>query len=339
MLKHNLRQNLQPVVQAAIKYSDLLGPARLIDLLERYKTAEGLFYYLGSIVNVSRGPRRALQVHRGRRQVGPSSPRSSASAATATSTTPRRSRTSSRRPSSLSSCRSSSCATASTSSTTWSCTCIRTNTSSPSRSTSSASTPPALPPSSGGLLDVDCDEGPHPQPARHRQPRLRAHRRVGGRGSRPATASSCCCPFLEATLAAGNQQRAVYNALAKIYIDSNNNPEKFLKENDQYDSLVVGKYCEKRDPNLAYLAYSKGQNDLELCQRSPTRTPCTRAQARYLLARADRELWMFVLSENNIHRRSVVDQVIATAPCPSPPTRPRCPRPSRASSTPTCPPS
>src|SRR5690606_20300638 len=55
-------------------------------------------------------------------------------------------------------------------------------------------------------------------------------------------------PFLEATLAAGNQQTAVFNALAKIYIDSNNNPEKFLTENDQYDSLVVGKYCEKRDP-------------------------------------------------------------------------------------------
>src|SRR5699024_1908974 len=33
----------------------------------------------------------------------------------------------------------------------------------------------------------------------------------------------------------------------------------------------------------------------------------------YLLERADRELWMFVLSENNIHRRSVVDQVTVTA--------------------------
>ena len=45
-------------------------------------------------------------------------------------------------------------------------------------------------------------------------------------------------PFLEATLAAGNQQQAVYNALAKIYIDSNTESEKFLKENDQYDTLV-----------------------------------------------------------------------------------------------------
>jgi clathrin heavy chain len=38
-----------------------------------------------------------------------------------------------------------------------------------------------------------------------------------------------------------------------------------------------------------------------------------KAQARYLLSRADRELWTFVLSPNNIHRRSVVDQVISTA--------------------------
>lgn len=38
-----------------------------------------------------------------------------------------------------------------------------------------------------------------------------------------------------------------------------------------------------------------------------------KAQARYLLERADRELWEFVLSENNIHRRSVIDQIISTA--------------------------
>ena len=38
-----------------------------------------------------------------------------------------------------------------------------------------------------------------------------------------------------------------------------------------------------------------------------------KAQARYLLERADTELWSFVLSENNVHRRSVVDQVVATA--------------------------
>src|SRR6202034_2274084 len=38
-----------------------------------------------------------------------------------------------------------------------------------------------------------------------------------------------------------------------------------------------------------------------------------RAQARYLLERADPEIWAFVLNSNNVHRRSLVDQVIATA--------------------------
>jgi clathrin heavy chain len=53
MLKTNIRQNLGAVVAIATKYSDLLGPTRLIDLFEKYKTAEGLYYYLGSIVNLS----------------------------------------------------------------------------------------------------------------------------------------------------------------------------------------------------------------------------------------------------------------------------------------------
>ena len=53
MLKSNIRQNLQVVIRIAQKYSDLLGPPRIIALLEKYKTAEGLYYYLGSIVNVA----------------------------------------------------------------------------------------------------------------------------------------------------------------------------------------------------------------------------------------------------------------------------------------------
>jgi clathrin heavy chain len=56
MLKSNIRQNLGAVVQIATKFSDLLGAVRLIDLFEKYKTAEGLFYYLGSIVNLSEDP-------------------------------------------------------------------------------------------------------------------------------------------------------------------------------------------------------------------------------------------------------------------------------------------
>ena len=53
MLTSNIRQNLQPVIQIATKFSDLLGPGRLIALFEKHRTAEGLYYYLGSIVNLS----------------------------------------------------------------------------------------------------------------------------------------------------------------------------------------------------------------------------------------------------------------------------------------------
>lgn len=163
----------------------------------------------------------------------------------------------------------------------------------------------------GGLLDVDCDENiikgllnsvqPSSIPIDELVSEVESRNRL-----------KLLLPFLEATLAAGNQQTAVYNALAKIYIDSNNNAEQFLKDNDLYDTLQVGKYCEKRDPNLAYIAYRKGQNDLELIAITNDNS-MYRAQARYLLERGDAEIWQYVLSENNIHRRSLVDQVISTA--------------------------
>lgn len=62
----------------------------------------------------------------------------------------------------------------------------------------------------------------------------------------------------------GVEEPATHNALAKIYIDSNNNPERFLRENQFYDSRVVGRYCEKRDPHLACVAYERGQCDEDL---------------------------------------------------------------------------
>ncbi len=53
----------------------------------------------------------------------------------------------------------------------------------------------------------------------------------------------------------------MHNALGKIIIDSQNNPDHFLTTNPYYDSLVVGKYAEKRDPHLACVAYKRGQCD------------------------------------------------------------------------------
>ena len=70
--------------------------------------------------------------------------------------------------------------------------------------------------------------------------------------------------FLEHLVSEGSQDVHVHNALGKIIIDSNNNPEHFLTTNPYYDSRVVGKYCEKRDPTLAVVAYRRGQCDDEL---------------------------------------------------------------------------
>lgn len=44
MLSHNLRQNLQVVVQVAIKYSDQLQPNNLVELFENFKSNEGMYY-------------------------------------------------------------------------------------------------------------------------------------------------------------------------------------------------------------------------------------------------------------------------------------------------------
>ena len=163
----------------------------------------------------------------------------------------------------------------------------------------------------GALLDVDCEEriikdllqsvSPESIPIDNLVEEVESRNRL-----------KILLPFLERTLQSGNQQQAVYNALAKIYIDSNNDPAKFLRENDQYDSLTVGKYCEKRDPGLACIAYTKGQNDLELISIT-NENSMFRDQARYLLARADAEIWSYVLNSDNVHRRSLVDQVVATA--------------------------
>lgn len=118
--------------------------------------------------------------------------------------------------------------------------------------------------------------------------------------------------WLEARVADGVQDPAAHNALAKIYIDANNEPEHFLQTNQFYDSLVVGKYCERRDPHLAYIAYKRGQCDMELVDIT-NRSQLFKQQARYLVERQSPELWAHVLDVENQFRRSVIDQVVSTA--------------------------
>ncbi|KAK4540289.1 hypothetical protein LTR36_009601 [Oleoguttula mirabilis] len=310
MMKVNIRQNLQAVINIAKKYSDLFGPTRIIDLLEKYRTAEGLYFYLGGIVNLSNDKDVTFKYIEAATKMGQLTEvervcrESDYYDAEKVKNFLKEQKLTEQLPLII--------------------VCDRFNfihdlvlylyKNQQFKSievyvqrVNPARTPAVI----GGLLDVDCDENiikgllssvsPESIPIDELVSEVESRNRL-----------KLLLPFLEATLAAGNQQQAVYNALAKIYIDSNNNPEGFLKENDLYDTLTVGKYCEKRDPNLAYIAYSKGQNDLELINIT-NENSMFKAQARYLLERADPEIWSYVLSENNIHRRSLVDQIISTA--------------------------
>jgi len=82
----------------------------------------------------------------------------------------------------------------------------------------------------GGLLDVDCDEatiksllasvtGPFPIDELVNEVEQRNRLKL-------------ILPWLDTRVQAGSQDPAIYNAIAKISIDSNNNPEQFLKENN-----------------------------------------------------------------------------------------------------------
>uniref|UniRef100_A0A803KRG1 Clathrin heavy chain n=1 Tax=Chenopodium quinoa TaxID=63459 RepID=A0A803KRG1_CHEQI len=118
--------------------------------------------------------------------------------------------------------------------------------------------------------------------------------------------------FLEHLVSEGSTDVHVHNALGKIIIDSNNNPEHFLTTNPYYDSRVVGKYCEKRDPTLAVVAYRRGQCDDELISVT-AKNSLFKLQARYVVERMDGELWEKVLTPENEYRRQLIDQVVSTA--------------------------
>jgi len=119
-------------------------------------------------------------------------------------------------------------------------------------------------------------------------------------------------PFLEARNQEGSEDPHVHNGLAKIYVEVNNQPTHFLTSNKYYQSEVVGKFCESRDPHLAFVAYKRGSCDDQLIEVT-NRNGFFRDQARYLVERQDPELWSKVLVEENEYRRQLIDQVVATA--------------------------
>ena len=107
------------------------------------------------------------------------------------------------------------------------------------------------------------------------------------------------------------QDSALHNALAMIYIDINKDPQTFLTNNQFYDAKVVGKYCEDRDPDLAFIAYKSawGECDDEIIAVT-NKSYMFRSQASYLVERKDEPLWAKVLNPENPHRREIIDQVV-----------------------------
>ena len=134
-------------------------------------------------------------------------------------------------------------------------------------------------------------------------------------------------PWLEARVATGSTEPGTHNALGKIYIQLNKDPKAFLTNNMFYEPKVLGPFCESLDPSLAFVAYKKGAGecDDELVKISFTHG-LYRDLARYLVERQDLELWAKVLNkeeteapeddadvEKESQRRQLIDQVVEWA--------------------------
>ncbi len=121
-------------------------------------------------------------------------------------------------------------------------------------------------------------------------------------------------PWLEQRIAEGNTEPSTHDALAKIKIQTSDDPETFLVNNHFYDSKVVGAFARKLDPHLSFIAYKRawGKCDEELLELT-NENELFKDQARYLVERRDPELWARVLNAENTHRQRLVDETVQTA--------------------------
>ncbi|XP_058137791.1 clathrin heavy chain 2 isoform X1 [Dasypus novemcinctus] len=309
MLSANIRQNLQLCVQVASKYHEQLGTQPLVELFESFKSYEGLFYFLGSIVNFSQDP----EVHFRYIQ-----------AACKTGQIKEVERI----------CRESNCYSPEhvknflqeaklTDQLPLIIVCdrfdfvhdlvlylYRNNLQKYIEIYVQKVNPGRIPAVVGGLLDVDCSEEVIQNLIMVARGQFSTDELVAEVEKRNRL--KLLLPWLEGRLHEGCTEPATHTALAKIYIDTNHSAERFLRENAHYDSGVVGRYCEKRDPHLACVAYERGQCDLELIKVCDENS-LFKNEARYLVHRKDPELWAHVLEETNPSRRPLIDQVVQTA--------------------------
>ncbi|GAV05648.1 hypothetical protein RvY_15748 [Ramazzottius varieornatus] len=309
MLTHSIRTNLQIAVQVATKYHEQLGTENLIEMFESFKSFEGLYYFLGSIVNFSQDS----EVHFKYIQ-----------AACKTNQVKEVERI----------CRESNCYEPErvknflkeqklTDQLPLIIVCdrfdfvhdlvlylYRNNFAKYIEIYVQKVNPSRLPAVVGGLLDVDCSDDTIKNLIMTVRGQFSTDELVAELEKRNRL--KLLLPWLEMRVHEGSQEPATHNALAKIYIDGNNNAERFLRENPYYDSRVVGKYCEKRDPHLACVAYERGLCDAELIKVC-NENSLFKFEARYLVRRKDPNLWAEVLDVANQYRRQLIDQVVQTA--------------------------
>ncbi|EDQ92603.1 uncharacterized protein MONBRDRAFT_19294 [Monosiga brevicollis MX1] len=309
MLSKNIRQNLQVCVQIASKYHEQIGAAALIDLFESFKSAEGLFYFLGAVVNSSEDPEVHFKYIEAACKTGQTK-EVERICRTSNHYDPERvknylkeAKLSDQLPLII--------------------VCDRFDFvqdlvmylyKNDQRKFIEVYVtkvnPKRLPAVVGGLMDVDCSEDTIKNLIMVVRGEFSTDDLVAEVEKRNRL--KMLLPWLEGRVQEGVTEPATHNALAKIYIDSNTNAERFLKENQYYDSAVVGKYCEKRDPQMAFVVYERGNCDdqlIEICNANALH----KNLARYLVRRKDSDLWARVLDESNDQRRSVIDQVVQTA--------------------------
>jgi len=309
LLRTNIRQNLRVVVQVASKYSVQLTPTKVIEVFETFKTAEGLFFYLGAIINFSEDPvvhnkyieaaaktgqiKEVERICKESNHYDPEKIRDLLKEAKLPDQLP------------------------------LIIVCDRfgyvddltrflykNNMSRYIEAYVQKVNPLNTPIVVGALIDIGCNEDYIKNlimSVRSLCPVDPLVEQVEKRNK-----LKLILPWLEARVQEGSQEVNLHNALAKIYIDSNKDPETFLTNNTYYDSRTVGNYCEKRDPYLTFVVYKRGHCDQELIEVT-NKNNLFKHQARYLVERKDPNLWATVLHEENEYRRQVVDQVVQTA--------------------------
>eukprot|EP00607_Mallomonas_marina_P003718 CAMPEP_0182427698 /NCGR_PEP_ID=MMETSP1167-20130531/18991_1 /TAXON_ID=2988 /ORGANISM="Mallomonas Sp, Strain CCMP3275" /LENGTH=1652 /DNA_ID=CAMNT_0024610121 /DNA_START=314 /DNA_END=5272 /DNA_ORIENTATION=+ len=318
MLGRNIRQNLNLVVQIATKYSDPMGPENLIKLFEDFKAYEGLYYYLGAVVNFSQDAlvhkkyieaaakmqqfKEVERVCRDSTVYDPVEVKQFLMEAKLPDPRPL-----------IHVCDRFDFVEEMTAY------LYQNNLHKYIDVYVQKVSPQKTPMVVGKLLDLDCNEDvvrtllnsvgqmcPVDELVEQveRRNRLRLIQ-----------------PWLEARVAQGNTEVATHNAIGKIYITLNRDPTTFLQNNQFYDPKVLGAFCEKLDPHLAFVAYkhARGECDDALI-RVTMDNGLFKDLARYLVERQDLVLWTRVLKpegevegQEPASRRYLLDQVVQTA--------------------------